>query len=96
VPGLRARLTSLVLHTGIRIRASLWASARASASLFRFCGANWTIVPGYQLTWDFALDRCCGKGRAPFANDKYELNSIAEYRSNETRWGWMLGGGIGR
>ena len=44
----------------------------------------------------FALDRLLlyGKGGAAFANDKYELNSIAEYRSNETRWGWMVGGGI--
>ena len=44
----------------------------------------------------FALDRMLlyGKGGAAFANDKYELNSIAEYRSNETRWGWMVGAGI--
>ena len=41
----------------------------------------------------FALDRVLfyGKGGAAFANDKYELNSIAAYRANETRWGWMVG-----
>ena len=44
----------------------------------------------------FALDRVLlyGKGGTAFANDKYELNSIAASRSNETRWGWMVGAGI--
>ena len=44
----------------------------------------------------FALDRVLfyGKGGAAFANDKYEINSIAAYRANETRWGWMAGAGI--
>ena len=44
----------------------------------------------------FALDRVLfyGKGGTAFANDKYELNSIAAYRANETRWGWMAGAGI--
>ena len=29
-----------------------------------------------------------------FANDKYEINSLTASRSNETRWGWMVGAGI--
>ena len=44
----------------------------------------------------FAVDRMLlyGKGGAAFANDKYELNSLAAFRSSETRWGWMLGAGL--
>jgi hypothetical protein len=44
----------------------------------------------------FALDRVLlyGKGGTAFANDKYEINSLTASRSNETRWGWMVGAGI--
>ena len=46
--------------------------------------------------WGVALDRVLfyGKGGAAFANDKYEINSTAAFRANETRWGWMAGAGI--
>jgi outer membrane immunogenic protein len=44
-----------------------------------------------------AFDRTLvyGKGGAAWANDKYELNTtILNFNANETRWGWMLGGGV--
>lgn len=44
-----------------------------------------------------AFDRVLvyAKGGAAWANDKYELNSsILTFNANETRWGWMLGGGL--
>ena len=60
------------------------------------CRAKVDALGTFAGRLGFALDRVLlyGKGGAAFANDKYELNSIAAYQSNETRWGWMVGAGI--
>jgi outer membrane immunogenic protein len=60
------------------------------------CRAKVDALGTFAGRLGFALDRVLfyGKGGTAFANDKYELNSIAAYRANETRWGWMVGGGI--
>ena len=60
------------------------------------CHAKVNALGTFAGRLGFALDRVLfyGKGGAAFANDKYELTSIAAYRANETRWGWMVGGGI--
>ena len=57
------------------------------------CRAKVDALGTFAGRLGFALDRVLfyGKGGAAFANDKYELNSIAAYRANETRWGWMVG-----
>ena len=60
------------------------------------CRAKVDALGTFAGRLGFALDRVLfyGKGGVAFANDKYELTSIAAYRANETRWGWMVGGGI--
>ena len=60
------------------------------------CRAKVDALGTFAGRLGFALDRVLlyGKGGIAFANDKYELNSIAAYRANETRWGWMAGAGI--
>jgi outer membrane immunogenic protein len=60
------------------------------------CRAKVDALGTFAGRLGFALDRVLlyGKGGIAFANDKYELNSIAAYQSNETRWGWMAGAGI--
>ena len=57
------------------------------------CRAKVDALGTFAGRLGFALDRVLlyGKGGTAFANDKYELNSIAAYQSNETRWGWMVG-----
>ena len=57
------------------------------------CRAKVDALGTFAGRLGFALDRVLfyGKGGTAFANDKYELNSIAAYRANETRWGWMVG-----
>ncbi len=42
----------------------------------------------------FELPRAPLQAGSAFANDKYEINSLTASRSNETRWGWMVGAGI--
>ena len=60
------------------------------------CNAKVNALGTFAGRLGFALDRVLlyGKGGTAFANDKYEINSIAAFRANETRWGWMVGGGI--
>ena len=60
------------------------------------CSAKVNALGTFAGRLGYALDRVLfyGKGGVAFANDKYELTSIAAYRANETRWGWMVGGGI--
>ena len=60
------------------------------------CRAKVDALGTFAGRLGFALDRVLfyGKGGIAFANDKYEINSIAAYRANETRWGWMAGAGI--
>src|SRR3954454_18907010 len=60
------------------------------------CRARVDALGTFAGRLGFALDRVLfyGKGGAAFANDKYEINSIAAYRANEPRWGWMAGAGI--
>jgi outer membrane immunogenic protein len=60
------------------------------------CRAKVDALGTFAGRLGLALDRVLlyGKGGLAFANDKYEINSIAAYQSNETRWGWMAGAGI--
>jgi outer membrane immunogenic protein len=60
------------------------------------CHARVNALGTFAGRLGFALDRVLlyGKGGAAVANDKYELTSIAAYKASETRWGWMLGGGV--
>ena len=68
----------------------------ASSAVAANCHARVDALGTFAGRLGFALDRVLlyGKGGAAVANDKYELNSIAAYRASETRWGWMLGGGV--
>jgi outer membrane immunogenic protein len=60
------------------------------------CHAKVDALGTFAGRLGFALDRVLlyGKGGTAFANDKYEINSLTASRSNETRWGWMVGAGI--
>ena len=52
-----------------------------------------TIAGRLGVAFDRAL--IYGKGGAAWANDKYEINlPPLTFNANETRWGWMLGGGF--
>ena len=60
------------------------------------CHARVNALGTFAGRLGFALDRVLlyGKGGAAVANDKYEITSVAAYKASETRWGWMLGGGV--
>jgi outer membrane immunogenic protein len=60
------------------------------------CHAKVDALGTFAGRLGFALDRLLlfGKAGAAFADDKYDITSIAAYKSNETRWGWMAGAGV--
>jgi outer membrane immunogenic protein len=90
---------------GIEVQAS-WADLSGNAgcpstlggvTLTSNCHAKVDALGTIAGRLGVAFDRVLvyGKGGAAWANDKYELtSSLLTFNANETRWGWMLGGGL--
>ncbi len=72
-------------------------STLAGVTLTTNCHAKVDALGTIAGRLGVAIDRVLvyGKGGAAWANDKYELTStLLAFNANQTRWGWMLGGGL--